>query len=65
MRILGCDMLQRPIWSGRLGKWACALVEYDLKFEALRAMKGQVVANSIVDHNVKIDNNVCMAEESC
>ena len=29
-------MLQQPILSGRIGKWAYALVEYDLTFESLR-----------------------------
>jgi hypothetical protein len=33
-------MLQRPILSDRLGKWAYSLVEYDLEYEALKAMKG-------------------------
>jgi hypothetical protein len=47
-------MLQRPILSGRLGKWAYSLVEYDLLYEPLRAMKGQVVADFIVDHMVKM-----------
>jgi hypothetical protein len=55
-------MLQRPILSGRLGKWVYALIEYDLKYETLRAMKGQVVADFIVDHNVGIDDNLCMVE---
>ena len=32
-------MLQRPILSGRMGKWAYSLVEYDLKFEHIRAVK--------------------------
>ena len=26
-------MLQRPILSGRIGKWAYALIEYDLSYE--------------------------------
>jgi hypothetical protein len=56
-------MLQRPILSGRLGKQAYALVEYDLRYETLRAMKGQVLADFIVDHNVEMDSNVCIAEE--
>jgi hypothetical protein len=38
-------ILQRLILSGRLGKWAYALIEYDLKYEPLGAMKGQVVAD--------------------
>jgi hypothetical protein len=33
-------MLQRLILSGRLGKWAYSLVEYDLECEALKAMTG-------------------------
>ena len=38
-------MLQKPILSGRIGKWAYALVEYDLACEPLKSMKGQVVAD--------------------
>jgi hypothetical protein len=48
--------------SGRLGKWAYALVEYDLMYEPLRAMKGQVVADFIMDHDVQIDHEVFLAE---
>jgi hypothetical protein len=33
-------MLQNPIISGRIGKWAYALVEYDLAYEPLKSMKG-------------------------
>ena len=38
-------MLQKPILSGRIGKWAYALIEYDLACEPLKSMKGQVVAD--------------------
>jgi hypothetical protein len=41
-------MLHKPILSGRVGKWAYALVEYDLHCEPLSSMKGQIVADSIV-----------------
>ena len=41
-------MLHRPILSGRIGKWAYALIEYDLAYESLKSMKGQIVANFIV-----------------
>jgi hypothetical protein len=34
-------MLHKPILSGRLGKWAYSLIEYDLPFESLRARRGQ------------------------
>jgi hypothetical protein len=48
-------MLHRPILRGRLGKWAYALIEYDLVFESLKAMKGQVVADFIVEHRVDVE----------
>nr|CAE04993.2 OSJNBb0093G06.1 [Oryza sativa Japonica Group] len=35
-------MLQRPILSVRIGKWAYALIEYDLAYEPLKSMKGQI-----------------------
>jgi ribonuclease HI len=43
-------MLHNPIMSGRIGKWAYALIEYDLAYEPLKYMKGQVVADFIVEH---------------
>jgi hypothetical protein len=51
-------MLLKPILGGRVGKWAYALVEYDLAYEPLRSMKGQVVADFIVDHGVGVDHLV-------
>jgi hypothetical protein len=51
-------MLLKPILSGRIGKWAYALVEYDLAYESLRSMKGQVVVDSIVDHDVDVNYSV-------
>ena len=33
-------MLQKPILSGRIRKWAYAHVEYDLVYESLRAVRG-------------------------
>jgi ribonuclease HI len=53
-------MLHKPILSGRVGKWAYALVEYDLHCEPLNSMKGQIVADFIVGHRVdkQLDLNV-------
>ena len=44
-------MLHNPIMSGRIGKRAYALIEY----EPLKSMKGQIVADFIVEH--RIDNS--------
>jgi hypothetical protein len=48
-------MLQLLILSGRIREWAYALIEYDLAYESLKLMKGQVVADFIVGH--RIDEN--------
>jgi hypothetical protein len=53
-------MLQQPILSGRIGKWAYFLIEYDFAYEPLKSMKGHVVSDFIVGHS--IDQNV---NESC
>ena len=45
-------MLQNPIMSGRIGKWAYLLIEYDLAYEPLKSMKGQVVTDFIVEHRI-------------
>jgi hypothetical protein len=50
-------MLHRPILKGRLGKWAYALIEYDLVFESLKTMKGQVVGDFIVEHRVDVEHD--------
>jgi hypothetical protein len=53
-------MLQKPILSGRVGKWAYALVEYDLHCEPIKLMRGPIVANFIVEHRIdkKLDLDV-------
>jgi hypothetical protein len=53
-------MLQQPILCGRIRKWAYGLIEYDLTYEPLKSMKGQVVANFIIGQS--IDQNI---DESC
>jgi hypothetical protein len=50
-------MLHRPILSGRLGKWTHGLVEYDLVYESLKSIKGQIVADFIVEHRLDIEHD--------
>ena len=51
-------MLHRPILSGRIGKLAYALVEYNLAYESLKSMKGQIVANFIVEHRIDSKHDI-------
>ncbi|XP_020238928.1 uncharacterized protein LOC109817973 [Cajanus cajan] len=44
-------MLSKPILHSRVGKWALALTEYSLTFVPLKATKGQVIADFLVDHS--------------
>jgi hypothetical protein len=39
-------------------RWADALIEYDLTFEPLKTLIGQVLANFIVEHGIDLDNEV-------
>jgi hypothetical protein len=50
-------MLQQPILSGKIEKWAYALIEYDLAYESLKSIKGQVVADFIVEHGIDQNSN--------
>jgi hypothetical protein len=45
-------MLQQLILSGRIGKWTYTLIKYDLAYESLKYIKGQVVADFIVEHSI-------------
>ena len=58
-------MLQKPILSGRIGKWAYALVEYDLAYESLRAVRGQIAADFIVEHQINDDHNLEVGYVTC
>jgi hypothetical protein len=55
-------MIHKPISSGRMGKWAYALIEFDLNYEPLRAMKGQVMADFAVDHMTNTESDACIVE---
>jgi hypothetical protein len=51
-------MLYRPILHGRIGKWAYTLIEYDLAFEPLKTLKGQVLTDFIVEHGIDLDDEI-------
>jgi len=44
-------MLSLPISNGRIGKWILALSEFDLRYKSGRAVKGQVMADFVVQHS--------------
>ena len=41
-------MLSMPILNGRIGKWILVLLEFDLRYESAKAVKGQAVADFVV-----------------
>ena len=58
-------MLQKPILSGRIGKWAYALVEYDLAYESLTSVKDQIVADFIVEHRINDEHDLEVGYITC
>jgi ribonuclease HI len=44
--------LHQLILSGTIKKWAYALIEYDLAYESLKSIKGQAVADFIIEHSI-------------
>jgi hypothetical protein len=40
-------MLSMPILSGRIGKWILALSEFDIHYESVKAVKGQLMADFV------------------
>ena len=44
-------MLSMPILNGRVGKWILALLEFDLKYELAKAVKGQIMVDFVTQHH--------------
>ena len=44
-------MLSMSILNGRMGKWILALLEFDLRYESAKVVKGQVMADFITQHH--------------
>jgi hypothetical protein len=51
-------MLHEPILSGKLGKWAYSVIEYDFTYEPLKSTKGKIVADFIVEHWIDIEHDL-------
>ena len=51
--------------SGRIGKWAYALVEYDLAYEYLIAIRGQIVADFIIEHRISDEHDLKVGYVTC
>jgi hypothetical protein len=58
-------ILQKLILSGRIGKWAYALVEYDLAYESLKSVKGQILADFIVEHQINYGHDLEVGYITC
>jgi hypothetical protein len=52
-------MQSMPILNGRIGKWILALLEFDLRYESAKAVKGQTIADFITHHQ---DGEVTLLE---
>jgi hypothetical protein len=51
-------MLYQPILSGKIGKWAYALIEYDLSVEPLKTLKGHILVDFIVEHSIDLGDEI-------
>ena len=58
-------MLQKPILSGRIGKWAYTLVEYDLAYESSKSVRGHIVADFIVKHRINDEHDLEVGYITC
>ena len=44
-------ILLMPILNGRIEKWILTLLEFDLRYESAKVVKGQVIADFITQHH--------------
>ncbi|XP_020979186.1 uncharacterized protein LOC110271887 [Arachis ipaensis] len=49
-------MLSFPMLRGRLGKWMLALTEFNLQYVLAKAVKGQVIADFLVDNSNNLND---------
>jgi ribonuclease HI len=48
-------MISAPVLKGRLGKWMFALSEFDIRYQPVKAVKGQALADIIIE---RINTNI-------
>ncbi|KAM2517727.1 hypothetical protein PS1_032603 [Malus domestica] len=48
-------MLSKPMLTGRIGKWILALLEFSFQYVPQRAVKGQAIADFLVEHQESQD----------
>ena len=48
-------IMTKPVLSGRLGKWALLLQEFEIIYVQQKAVKGQALANFLADHPIPDD----------
>ncbi|KAM2281539.1 hypothetical protein ACFX1S_042128 [Malus domestica] len=48
-------MLSKPMLTGRIGKWILALSEFSFQYVPQRAVKGQVIADFLIEHQESRD----------
>ncbi|CAN6542153.1 unnamed protein product [Malus baccata var. baccata] len=51
-------MLSKPMLTGRIGKWILALSEFSFQYVPQRAVKGQAIADFLVEHQESQDEIV-------
>jgi len=47
-------MLSMPILIGRISKWILAFLEFDMRYELAKAVKGQVMADLVTQHRSSV-----------
>jgi hypothetical protein len=58
-------MLSAPVLKGRLGKWMFALLEFDIRYQPIKAVKGQALADLILKELILISQHSLCVHGLC